>query len=346
MARPPEAPPESIVLGQFAGLKNVVTPERLTAAELQRARNVDLDDAGQVRRRRGFTRVAEGSFHSLYTSPAGKVFGVEDGSLCWIKPDYTTVTLGYGGVDPISYHDLDGVTYFTSPDVSGKIAADMTLLPWGQTGGDGTWLSPVVNPTSTLSQIRGKLLGKPPLASYLTYMNGRFYMAADNLIWATELYLYDYVDKTRNFVQFESKITGISNGTDGIYVGTESAVWFLSGPFGQLKRDLVVSSGCIAGSMMGVPADLLGAAGQQAQQHQNATLFMTEQGLIAGFDGGVCVNMTKNDMLFPTAQSVAPMFRKQDGINQYVAVMDSGGSPTVGARIGDYIDAEIRRFAG
>lgn len=341
--RPQEAPAESVMFGQFAGLKNVVSRERLTLNELERAKNVDIDDAGQARRRRGYTLAAPGNFHSLYTAPSGRVFGVKDSVLCWIKPDFSTVALGDGGFEPIAYHDLNGVIYFTSQDVSGKIMPDMTIQPWGQTGGEGVWRSPVVNPTETLGQISGKLLGKPPLANYLTYLNGRLYLAQDKTIWATELYMYDYVDKTKGFMQFESKITGISNGTDGLYVGTEEAVWFMSGPLGQMKRDLVISIGCIAGSMISAPADLLSAVGAPAEQHQNATLFMTEQGLIAGFDGGQCVNLTKNNMLFPTATSVAPMFRRQDGVNQYVAVMNSGGSPTAGTRIGDYVDVEIRR---
>ena len=347
MARQPqEAPTESVTLNQFTGLKNTVSRERLSPQELERARNIDLDNVGQPRRRRGYTLKAAGNFHSLWTAPNGLTFGVKDGVLSLINANYTTRALGSGGQAPIAYQEVGDTIYFSSEDVSGKILPDLTVALWGQTGGDGTWLSPVVNPTSTLGQVSGKLLGKPPLAQYLAYLNGRIYLADGPMLWATELYLYDYVDKTRTFLQFESRITGLANGTDGLYVGTETAIYYLTGPFAQLKRQLVVSSGCIPGSMVPAPASMLGAAGQQAEQTRNATLFMTDQGVIAAFDGGVCINLTKNDMLFPTAQSASAVFRMQDGIGQYVAVTDSGGTPTSGTRIGDYVDVEIRRFQG
>lgn len=346
MAREPEQQTDSVLLNAFEGVKNTVTRERLKPQQLERARNVDIDDAFQPRRRRGYTLRAEGSFHSLYTAPNGMTFGVKDGLLCRIKPDFSVQTLGEGGDDPIAYIDVGDTIYYSSADVSGKILPDLTVQPWGQRGGDGLWLSPVINPTETLGAVGGKYLRKPPMARWLAYLNGRIYLAAGSTLWATELYLYDYVDSTRTFFQFESEITGIMNGTDGLYVGTETAVWFLSGPLNQLKRDLVVSYGCISGSMVSVTGDVLRAAGDMAAQHRNATLFMTEQGLIAGFDRGACVNLTKNETLFPGATSVVPLFRMQDGINQYVAVMDSGGTPTAGTRIGDYVDAEIRRFQG
>lgn len=347
MAKQPDpAPTDSVMLNQFAGVKNTVTRERLAPQQQERARNLDIDDAGQPRRRRGYTQKIAGDFHSLWTAPDGRTFCVRNGRLCLLKPDYTTIDLTDGGYFPVAFHDIGDTIYFTSLDVSGKVMPDLTVLPWGQVGGEGTWLSPVVRPTETLGEVRGKLLGKPPLAEYLAYLNGRLFLATDNVIWATELYLYDYVDKTRSFLQFESKITGLANGTDGLYVGTETALWYLEGPLAQMKRSLVISLGILPRSMIGVPADLLTAVGAQAEQSKNATLMMSEQGVIAAFDGGVCVNLTKNETLFPTAQGVAAMFRKQDGINQYVAVLDSGGTPTAGTRIGDYVDAEIRRFQG
>jgi hypothetical protein len=344
MAKEPEQQTDSVLLAAFEGVKNTVTRERLKPSQLERARNVDIDDALQPRRRRGYTLRSAGNFHSIYTSPAGMTFGVKDGLLCRIKPDYSVQSLGDGGDDPIAYIDVGDTIYYSSADVSGKILPDLTVQPWGQRGGDGLWLSPVINPTETLGAVGGKYLRKPPMARWLAYLNGRIYLATGSTLWATELYLYDFVDSTKTFFQFESPITGISNGTDGLYVGTESAVWFLSGPLNQLKRDLVISAGCIAGSMISAPADLLRSVGEPATQHRNATLFMTEQGLIAGFDNGMCMNLTKSETLFPQATSVVPLFRTQDGINQYVAVMDSGGTPSAGTRIGDYVDAEIRRF--
>jgi hypothetical protein len=73
---------------------------------------------------------------------------------------------------------------------------------------------------------------------------------------------------------------------------------------------------------------------------------LTSDGLYACLDGGNVVNLTQDRMLFPQAVRVNSLFRSQDGVNQYIGVADSAGSPSSNTRIGDYVDAEIRRFQG
>lgn len=351
MAEPedrPAAPTDSVLLQQFAGLKNTVNAERLSPAQLERALNIDIDNAGQPRRRRGYTQVASGNFHSIWLASNG-VYGVKNGAFGKINPDYSFVSIQSGiGPAPLAYVQVGDNLYFSSMTNSGVVNVTTdTYSPWGAPAADRTWLSPVVNPTATLSPIRGKLLGPPPMATGLAYLNGRIYLASENVIWATELYLYNYVDKTKNFLTFESNVTAIGNGTDGIYVGTERDVWYLTGPLNQMKRTLIMNSGVLPGSMVSVPAELVSPSGEQGKgQSKNANLFMTTSGLCVGLDDGVCYNLTQDNVLFPVATSVAPMFRRQDGINQYVGVTDSGGTPGSNTRIGDYVDAEIRRFQG
>jgi hypothetical protein len=76
-----------------------------------------------------------------------------------------------------------------------------------------------------------------------------------------------------------------------------------------------------------VPGDYALVAGEPALQYRNAVMFMTEDGLIAGFNGGFCRNLTENEMIFPKALNAVPMFRKRDGINQYVVATETGARP-------------------
>ena len=78
-------------------------------------------------------------------------------------------------------------------------------------------------------RIKGKLLKPPPLATIITYFNGRIYLAVGNTVWFTELYLYDWVDSVKGFLPFENNVTVLTAVSDGLYVGTETAVWYLSG---------------------------------------------------------------------------------------------------------------------
>jgi hypothetical protein len=340
---------DSVVFSTFSGLKNTVSKERLGPAELAVARNIDLDDAGQAHRRRGYALKLAGNCHSLFRSSRG-VFGVKDEHLILLNPDYTyTNIISVGGVDPLSFVELGPDIYFSSPQNSGIIRPNLTVSPWGEVVSPGFWLSPIVDPTPYSQPVAGKLLGSPPMASAIAYFNGRIYMASRRTLWATELYLYGYVDKTRNHFLFESNITAIGTVTDGIYVGTENDCWFLSGrQLSELKRIQVLDYGVVKGTMCPAPGELINPTGPLGQPAigKAAVLFMTQYGLIAGLDGGENYNLTQTEVLMPTAASGASLFRRQDGVNQYIGVLNSRGTPTTSARIGDYVDAEIIRFQG
>jgi hypothetical protein len=331
---------ESVVLSSWAGLRNNTSSERLAPNDLERATNIDLDDTGQPRRRRGYTLVSAGSFHSIWTSSRG-VLGVKNGALGFLTTNYTFVQLQTGiGPTPLAYVEIGPEIYFSSETNSGIIAEDNSVSAWGAVASEGTWLSPVVNPTATLSPISGRLLGKPPMATSLTHYNGRIYLANDRTLWATEMYLYRYTDKTKNFFQFESPITALGSVADGFFVGTETGTWFLSGNLREMRRVAAEQEPVIRGSMHEVSPDSLPEIPLKTRK---AVVFMTPGGVCAGLDGGMVVSLTGDRMWFPDATRVASLFRRQDGINQYIAVADSGGTPSSNARIGDHVDAEIRR---
>ena len=325
---------------RFSGLKNTSTEERLTATDLAVAQNVDIDDAGQVRRRRGFTQVASGDFHSLF-SYRDSTYVVKNGDLCQLYPDYTTFVLEAGvGTDPIAYVGVDGLVYFSSESANGVIE-EGAVRPWGRVSITGEWWSPVVNPAVNLPEVAGTLLRDPPTATALTYYNGRIYLASNDVIWATQLYAYELVDATKNFIHFEHEVTDIVAVTDGIYVGTAGGVYFLAGAFNSMQRRQVLTTAPFRGSMIAVDPKHLGENGQNSRM---AVMFLTPTGLCVGLDGGVCYNTTRDTFRFPTATSVSAMFRDQDGMGQYVGVAENTGGPTSKARFGDRVDVEIRRF--
>lgn len=343
MAVNPEQAQDSIIFGQFAGLKNTVAETRLAPEDLARALNIDIDDAAQARRRRGYTKKIDGSFHSV-AAVGSRTFAVMDGNLVRLYPDYTTKLIQYDvGDAPLAYVAVGDTVYFSSSVISGKIGPDDSSSPWGALVSEGEWLSPVVVPTDTLPDLDGKLLGKPPLATSLALFNGRIYLASGRTLWATELYLYDYVDKTRNFIQFESDITAVFDVDDGLYVCTEDEVWFLTGPFAQMQRVQASPQGALAGSVVRVPSTALTL---EQPTRGDVAIFMSRSGVCVGLPSGVCYSLTQPKFDFPQGESAAAMFRHQDGVSQYVGVIDSAGGPKSTARFGDYVDAEIRRFEG
>ena len=335
----PNAP---IFLQEFAGLVNTQSAERLGPADLTVAKNIDIDDVKQVHRRRGYTRKDTGMWHSLYKSADGRNFGVKDGNFGLIAADYSFTVLAAGGQRKLCYAEVGDTLYANSEDACFKLDLRTgTASGWGMLDGNGQWLSPVLTPTETLGEVSGKLLRNPPRAEYMTYFNGRIYMAAGNVVWCTELYQYDYIDATKNYFMMEGTVTGLGTVGEGIYVGTDKGTFFCRGTLNDMRKNPVVPDSVIAGSM--IPAN---PQDYPDNSSKLAVLFLTSSGLCVGFDAGVCRNLTVNRFWFPDAVSANAVNRVQDGISQYISVVDSGGAPASNARIGDYVDAEIRRFRG
>lgn len=351
MQGPPAAPPDNVSFSKFTGLRNTISAERLAADELRRARNVDIDDAGQIHRRRGSTLVAAGNFHSLFEADDGTVYGVKDGSIGVVNPNYSFVSLQSGiGPDPLAYVQVGHTIYFSSLANSGKITPPSnTVTQWGEAAAD-FWFSPVVNPTPTLFPIKGRLFGSPPMATLLEYFNGRIYLGSGRTVWATELYLYNFVDKTKNFWQFEADITMIAAASDGLYVGTTAAVYFVSFKDGEAKRATILDAGVLPGTRVTAPRHLVDPNVRQNLEQllptETANVFMTTDGLVAGMDGGLIYNLTNTKVLFPEAHTGSALFRQQDGSNFYLGVLDSGGGSTGNMRLGDYVSAELIRGNG
>lgn len=348
MASDPNALPESIVLAQFAGIKNTVSEERLAQGELSAAVNVDIDDSGQLRRRRGRTKVADGNFHSLFKH-RGQAYVVRNEVLGELTPSYGFVSKGAQvGPHRLATVSVGDTCYFASDRASGKFVGQGPVETWGQLVSEGIWHSPVLDPTETLGEIGGSLLGAVPTAEHLTHYNGRIYLGRKRLLWATELYLYDLVDKTRNFMQFEHDITMLQAVDNGIYVGTEGGLYFLAGTLVEgLKLSQISEAAVIPGSDVRVPHEKLHPSGKRGEvRASTAVACLTTEGAFGCFDGGEAYNLTLGTVVFPRARSAAALFRDQSGVNSYIVAADSAGSPSANARIGDFVDAEIVRFQG
>lgn len=342
MASAPPELPESIIVGSFDGIRNTVSEERLSIKELSAAVNIDLDDVGQARRRRGYRKVASGSWHSLVE--LGDIrLAVKDGALGFLEPGFQHVALGVVGTNPLSYTRVGETVYFSSETAAGKIERRQ-LLPWGEQGG-GEWLSPVLRPTETLGPIAGRFLTAPPNASEIENYKGRIYLANGPVLWATELYLYDKVDASKNYLLLEDDITMVRAVNDGLYVGTTRQLLFLQGTLSEgLKSRVVMQTPVVRGSSVVVPwSQVHPRARTQPMPEGFGPVFMTGAGICCGLDGGEVYNLTQDRVAFPQAVSAAALYREDQGANTYVAVTDSAGGPAANARIGDYVDAEIVR---
>lgn len=412
-------------LSNFTGIKNTVGPESLTANDLARATNIDIDDAGKLRRRRGVTQILAGTSHSVCEWSDSQALAVVDGDLALVSSDGTKVILRSGvGTSPMYYATVAGKVYARNAATSLVIEPNLTTHDWGvphvpsfgtmtYTSGDlttgsysvaltyvrisdgleGGWsiaqgfnisaatggirltdlpqlaghtISAYVTPPngetyyfigsttsstldiadapSTLGSISRTLGQHPPLGTGPSaYFMGRLYLSDGNVVWVTEPYQYEAVRLSESFMQFESDITFIAPVTDGVYYGTTNEVFFVAGAYPDVKRVSVVNYGAPLQAASRIDPDYVLKADIQSN---SAILVVTHQGVCVGYDSGRFTNVTNQTVWLPQAESAATLVRHQDGLNQFIGVLNHSGAPSGSARFGDYVDAEIRRFSG
>ena len=113
--------PKTVSLTSFNGLNNINLPERTDPKYLKEAMNIDIDRSGGIRKRKGFQKVLDGSFHSLWSNRE-VCYAVRDGNLVRINSNYSTdLVLSDVGDNKLTYEELEGKVYFTSERDKGII---------------------------------------------------------------------------------------------------------------------------------------------------------------------------------------------------------------------------------
>ena len=198
--------------------------------------------------------------------------------------------------------------YLSGKDGEGAYLAGETttdLFEWGGKNSD------LVLPCRTLG-------ARPfPVGTYTGFWRGRVLVAQDNVLWASRANA-PHLSNWRDFKQFPSRITAVQPVDDGVYVGTEKDLVFLSGTtwdqlaFVPTKRGPVVpGSGVTAQGDRVKLGDGSGAG--------TAMLCIAGGEIVAGFGGGQTTSLT-GDRYKSTATEVCATFREVNGIPQYLAI--------------------------
>jgi hypothetical protein len=240
----------------------------------------------------------------------------------------------------------DAVAISSIPTVSGHTASIYMTAPNGETlllAAEGVIGAINVYPDA-IRDVPLRTLNKTPPTGPgpLAWLFGRILLADGNVLWETDPYQYELVDAVGGYKLLESEITFLGGVSDGVFIGTQTGVFFMGGTFDAAQLTRVSTRR---------------APNQQPQQIDMSdvlkgdapgvgVLFLTDGGVCVGMPGGQLVNLTNKIFEFPKAESMSVMVRAQDGMNQFVGVASHPGSPTGSARFGDFVDAEIVRFRG
>lgn len=405
-------------LKNFTGLANTVAAEAIPEGGLVEALNVDIDDAGRIRRRRGTQSIHAGRFHSLFQTSDNAVFVVRDGMFSKLNARMDTAPLLSVGDEKLHYVQVGDRVYAKSTTQAFSFDSSGSVLPWGiphvpafavqsapgaifagDCGVVATYVRTADGQEGGASEVRyvstaGGILvsGIPDLeghtanvylsagdnVSYLAATRvagstmltspvqrlgvplrtfgmyppvgrgplaksfGRVYIADGHVLWATEPHQFEWVDRAAGYKVMESRITFLASVAAGVFVGTESGVYFMAGPFDAARLSPVSNQGAPEQT----PQEIDLAYVLKGDQQGVGVLFMTDGGICVGLANGQVINLTNKQFEFPKASEVSVLYRKQDGLNQFVGVSSHPGTPTGSARFGDFVDAEIIRHKG
>lgn len=117
---------------KFLGLRNTVSPERFKPGELEIARDVELDDSGQLLSRLGQTVVNATPSHSLYSNSQLSLL-VQNKVLRRVEADFSlTAVKTLSNDDPVSYETVGNQTYWSNGTDKGCFVG-LTPREWGIT---------------------------------------------------------------------------------------------------------------------------------------------------------------------------------------------------------------------
>lgn len=157
-----------------------------------------------------------------------------------------------------------------------------------------------------------------PVGTLCGFWRGRALVAQDSVLWASQPHNHGVFDRRRDFKQFTSSITLIQPVGNGIYVGTEEDLIFLSGvEFDNLAFQPRSLGPVVLGSGVSAPGHKI-KFGEGTGQGE-AMLCIAGGYIVAGMDSGQVSQLTES-VYRSDATQVSATFRSLDGIPQYIAV--------------------------
>jgi len=167
--------------------------------------------------------------------------------------------------------------------------------------------------------LQTQFLSAPPAGDFIGYSGGYMLVADGNRLYPSEAYAPELFD-LRKSVPFLDRIAMVAPLTDGVWLGTDSEVIWLTGATPESWQFVPRADyGVIPGTMAYADGELLGDGSGAGEQ---IVYFTTKQGICVGRSGGKLMNMTESRFGFPSQPVGAGVVRRHRGIVQYVATLN------------------------
>lgn len=292
-----------VIFRGSTGLNTVADPARIPISknginDVAEAVNVDIDQYYRISRRKGYSFVQAGKFHSLYCD-------IENGysnNECFV----VKTTAGVG--DTLYQVGNDGsLTLIKSGLADGQRLsyAAYSDRTYYANGVDKGFVVDGINYDWTVGEYFGADTNRffviPDKLKHLEIFSGRLFASSENVLWWSEPFRPDLFCLAESFVQFKTNIRMIKgvNSLDGggLYISTENNSYFLSGSnpleFGLKKVcnfpaiEWSAAQERVDTSAMGIEGSGLGV------------VWASTEGAMLGLAGGFVINLNKDKVIYP-----------------------------------------------
>jgi hypothetical protein len=284
-----------------SGLNTKVDPARLPynpetgVQDLAVAYNVSIDDTGRVSRRKGFTQQVAGNFHSLFCD-GGECLYVLGVTMGRLLPDYTGIAVATVTASAkMAYAQVNDRIYYCNGNETGFV----------EEGVNNAWVKgDYYGPETDRNFV------DPPIGTDLGYYNGRIYVAQGSTCWYSEPFGFNLFDLTRNYWAVDSEIRMIRPVQGGVFVGSETKVYFFGGANPtEAQRITVCDYPVIKWSDCNFHGSFVLTQSGEAFIDYNSgslsALWMSANGICYGGYNGDFRNLTEDKVVLPASNSGA-----------------------------------------
>lgn len=322
---------------EFKGLDNIRDPKELAEIAnglvktyLSSASNVDITRNLKLRRRRGWSLSLSGNFHSLQT---------EGGVNFCVKDSFFGILDSSLGFTPlVEASDLP----FSCADTGAGIYCSDNRHMYRYQSGVLTELARAgtydFNQTSL--EDSEEFYDSPPPGKILTWMFGRLWVVTDDFICYSRGYRPDQVNLYKDIIELPG-VTMLRPATNGYYIGTEDAVYYIAGgnPKAPSLTTTVSSSGCIFGTAKTLPYKLFGDGSRSGE----CVVWESKHGKMLGSPDGNVTALTVDHVVYNDAQSGASFLRELNGDIHHISTLSNQNPDGQNFRATDIATAEVRR---
>lgn len=282
---------------------------------LRNAVNVDLDTAGNARRRSGYTRVIGGAATRCGFSCDAGTFYVDGVTLMRLNDDDTATAL-FNGIagEVVSYEYFNGVVYLSDGIVTKRITAG-SVYDWSidfHLSDDTDYMA-------------------IPPGTIVRHHNGRMYVASGNLIWFTDPFTLGSVHRQRNFLQFTSPVSIMEPVNGGIWIVTDETYFYAGGGPDDFTPVLQLNYGAAPGTAVRVT-------------NSNDVMWYSDRGVVVATNDGQIKNLQEASVAVEIGEVGAAVIREENGIRQFIASVRNQSVSPLAAN--SFIEMEVVRKQG